>query len=250
MVTRSLEQAGAISQRFSDLGAEVISVPSIRIEPPTDRQGLIDVLLELNSYDWFVFTSPNGVNTFFSYFFKRFKDMRDIGGARIAAVGPATAEALKNLHLQVDIVPKEALASSLAKAFAQFESIENLRICLLRAEKANPELPKTLEALGAIVDDIACYRTVAEVEDPTGEAASLIERGADWVTFTSGSTVVHFNQRFDLVALKAKFPQMRLASIGPETTKALSALGLKPDLEAKEHTADGLLKALLAAEQK
>ncbi len=250
VVTRATEQAGTLAQRFLDLGAEVLSVPTIKMEPPTDRQGLVDALLELNSYDWLVFTSPNGVNTFFGYFFKRFQDLRDLGGARIAAVGPGTAEALRALHLQVDVVPREALAASLPKALTSFESIENLKICLLRAEVANPELPRDLEKEGAIVDDIACYKTVAETQDVTGAAAALAESGADWVTFTSGSTVSHFHQRFDLPALAAKFPSMRLASIGPETTKAIRKLGLSPAIEAKEHTVDGLVRTLLDAETK
>ena len=137
----------------------------------------MDALLALNAYDWLVFTSPNGVTKFFEYFFRRFHDMRDLGGARIAAVGPATANKLKELHLQVDLMPDEALAAKIAKAFAKFESIENLKICLLRAEVANRELPEALEALGAIVDDVACYQTVPETEDATGAAASLLRSG-------------------------------------------------------------------------
>ena len=213
--------------------------------PPTGREALVDALLELNSYDWLVFTSPNGVTTFFEYFFRRFQDMRDIGGARIAAVGPATAAKLKELHLQVDLMPDEALAAKIAEAFAKFETIENLKICLLRAEVANPELPEALEELGAIVDDIACYKTVPETEDLAGAAARLLEGGADWITFTSSSTVEHFHARFDLPALLKKFPQLKTATIGPETSKALAALEIKPIIEAKEHTIDGLVKALL-----
>ena len=114
---------------------------------------------------------------------------------------------------------------------------------------ANPELPAALEALGAIVDDVACYQTVPETEDSTGAAASLLEQGADWVAFTSGSTVVHFHARFDLPALLQKFPQLKTAAIGPETSKALAALGLQPTLEAKQHTIDGLVAALLAAQK-
>ena len=98
---------------------------------------------------------------------------------------------------------------------------------------------------GAIVDDIAIYRTVAETEDRTGAAARLLAEGADWVTFTSGSTVEHFHARFDLPKLVKQFPQLKLASIGPETSKAITALGLKPTIEAKEHTTDGLIAALL-----
>src|SRR5437016_5958038 len=182
VVTRTREQASQLSRQLLERGAEVLEIPTIKIEPPTHRDEIVDALLELNAYDWLVFTSPNGVTTFFEYFFKRFHDMRDIGGARIAAVGPATANKLKELHLQVDLMPDEALAANIAETFAEFESIENLKICLLRAEVASRELPDALEALGAIVDDIGCYRTVPETEDPMGTAAKLLEGGADWVT--------------------------------------------------------------------
>ena len=132
----------------------------------TDRRAeLADAMLELNSYDWLVFTSPNGVDEFFDIFFKAFEDLRDIGGVRIAAVGPATAAKLKELHLKVDLMPDEYVAAKIAEAMAEHESIENLKILLLRAEVANPELPDGLEAMGAIVDDIACYKTVPETED-------------------------------------------------------------------------------------
>jgi len=247
VVTRSREQAAQLSHQLIDLGADVLEVPTIKIEPPERKEGIVDALLELNSYDWLVFTSPNGVSSFFEYFFRQFHDMRDIGGCRIAAVGPATASKLKELHLQVDLMPDEALASSIAEAFAEFESIDNLKICLLRAEVATPGLPAALEAMGAIVDDIPCYRTVPETEDASGAAAKLLNAGADWITFTSASTVEHFHARFDLPALLKKFPQIKLASIGPETSKALLALNLKVDLEAKQHTSDGLIKGLLTA---
>lgn len=249
VVTRAREQAGQLARALSELGAEVLEVPTIKIEPPTRREDIVDALLELNSYDWLVFTSPNGVTTFFDYFFRQFHDMRDIGGCRIAAVGPATARKLKELHLQVDLMPDEALGSSVAKAFAEYESIENLKICLLRAEVANRELAAALEEMGAIVDDIACYRTVPETQDPSGAVDRLLEKGADWITFTSASTVEHFHARFDLPVMLKKFPEMKLASIGPETSKALLALKLKPHLEAKLHTSEGLVEALRAAVQ-
>ena len=170
-------------------------------------------LLELNSYDWLVFTSANGVTAFFDIFFRRFQDLRDIGGARIAAVGPATAAKLRELHLQVDLMPEEFIGKKIAAAFQKYQHIENVKMCLLRAEVANPELPDALEELGAIVDDIAIYKTVAETEDRTGAAAKLLEHGADWITFTSSSTVEHFHARFDLPKLLKKFPQMKLAFV-------------------------------------
>jgi len=247
VVTRSRDQAEGMARSLADLGAEVISIPAIKIEAPSQKQDLIDALLELNSYDWLVFTSPNGVRAFFGYFFKQFNDLRDLGGARIAAIGPGTAQALKDLHLQVDLMPDEALGMAVAAAFEKYQSVENLKICILRAEVANPELPRALESLGAIVDDVACYKTVADTDDLSGAAAQLAETGADWITFTSASTVVHFNRRFDLPVLVRKFPGIRLATIGPETTKALAELGLQPHVEAKEHTIDGLVEAILKA---
>jgi len=247
VVTRRSEQAGSFAQRLTELGADVLEVPTIKITRPKETDAIVDALLGLNAYDWLVFTSVNGVTAFFDIFFRRFQDMRDIGGVRIAAVGPATAAKLRELHLQVDLTPDEFTGKKIAAAFAKFQSIENLKMCLLRAEVANPDLPKALEELGAIVDDIAIYKTVAETEDPAGAGAAMLESGADWITFTSGSTVEHFHARFDLPKLLKKFPQMKLASIGPETSKAIRALGLEPALEAKAHTTEGLLAALLKA---
>lgn len=250
VVTRAREQAGPLARLLGDLGAEVLEIPTIKIVPSDRKQDIVDTLLELNAYDWLVFTSPNGVTAFFDLFFKRFQDLRDLGGARLAAIGPATAVKLKELHLQVDLMPDEALASKIARAFQKFESIENLKICLLRAEVANVELPGALEELGAIVDDIAVYKTVPESEDPAGAALKLRETGADWMTFTSASTVEHFHARFDLPGLLRKFPSMKTVSIGPETSEALRALGTQPTLEARKHTVEGLVEALLSARER
>jgi len=245
VVTRTREQASQLSRQLLELGAEVLEIPTIKIVPPDEKQDLIDAILELNAYDWLIFTSPNGVTTFFDYFFKTFDDLRDIGGVRIAAIGPGTAAKLRELHLKVDLMPEEYLTKKIVSAFQGYESIDNLRMCLLRAQVANQELPKSLEEHGAIVDDIACYKTVPETEDRNGAAARLLEVGADWITFTSSSTVENFHARFDLPKLLQQFPKIQLASIGPETSKALTALGLKPAVEAKEHTIAGLVTALM-----
>jgi uroporphyrinogen III methyltransferase / synthase len=250
VVTRRSEQAGSFAQRLAELGADVLKVPTIKIVTPIEKDAIVDCLLELNSYDWLVFTSANGVTSFFDIFFRRFQDLRDIGGARIAAVGPKTAAKLRELHLQVDLQPEEFTARKIAEAFKKYQDIENVKMCLLRAEVANRDLPDALAEMGAIVDDIAIYKTVPETEDPSGTSADLLEHGADWVTFTSGSTVEFFHARFDLPKLLKKFPQMKLASIGPETSNAISTLSLKPALEAKEHTTDGLISELLRAVKK
>jgi len=247
VVTRTRDQASQLTRQLLERGAEVLEIPMIKIVPPKNAAPLLEALSGLNSYDWFVFTSPNGVTSFFDHFFKKFQDLRDVGGVRIAAIGPATAAKLKELHLQVDLMPQEYLATKIAGALAEYQSIENLRLLLLRAEVANPELPKLLEEMGAIVDDVPCYQTVTETGDPTGGTAKLLEDGTDWITFTSSSTVESFHKRFDLPGLCSKFPQIKTVSIGPETSKALTVLGLKPTVEAKAHTIDGVVAGLESA---
>ena len=244
VVTRTRDQASQLSRQLAELGAEVLEIPTIRIAPPRSREALTEALGGLSAYDWLVFTSPNGVSSFFEYFFKKFPDIRDLGPLRIAAVGPATAAKVREFRLQVDLMPEEFVATRIVDALAAYESIENLRILLLRAEVATPDLPRLLEDKGAIVDDVPCYQTVPETEDRNGAAARMLEEGADWITFTSSSTVEHFHARFNLPALIKQFPKIKTASIGPETSKTLAALGIRPDAEAKPHTIEGLVAAI------
>lgn len=248
VVTRTRTQASALSARLSEHGADVLEIPTIKIVEPDDREALRDGLLGLGSYQWLVFTSPNGVERFFYYFFKGFEDLRDLGGCRIAAVGPATAVKLKAMHLKVDLMPATYTAEGVAAAFRDSEefTIENENIALCRAQVANPELPRELESLGAIVDDIPVYKTIPETEDHNGAVARLEAEGAHWITFTSSSTVEHFDVRFGLAETLERH-KSRVLSIGPETTKALEQLGVKPDVEAQPHTIDGMVDALIAA---
>ena len=247
VVTRTREQASQLSRQLIDLGAEVLEIPTIKLQLPDERVALVEALQGIGEYNWLVFTSPNGVTSFFEHFFKAYDDVRALGNIRIAAVGPATAAKLKELHLRVDVMPEEYVTKKIAAAFRKFESVENLRVLIARAQVASPELPKTLEDMGAIVDDVAVYKTVPETEDRTGAAAKLIEDGADWITFTSSSTVENFHDRFDLPKLLQKFPKTRLASIGPETSKTITSLGLTPAIEAQPHTIDGLVASLMTA---
>jgi uroporphyrinogen III methyltransferase/synthase len=250
VVTRTRDQASQLGHDLQELGAEILEIPTIRIEPPENKSDLMEAMLALGEYDWIVFTSPNGVTAFFQYFLKGFDDIRALGNVRFAAVGPATAAKLKELHLRVDAMPEDYLAAKIAEAISKFESIENVRILLMRAEVANPELPGALEELGAIVDDVACYRTVAEEADPTGAAARFKEKGADWLTFTSSSTVENFHKRFDLPKAKSQFPNLKIASIGPETSKTLRRLGIEPTVEARDHTLPGLIRAMREGSEK
>ena len=245
VVTRNLREAGKLSEQLRELGAEVLEIPTIKILPPTRNEPLIEAITGIGSYDWIIFTSANGVEHFFDYFFKAFRDVRDLGSVRFAAVGPATAKKLREFHLNIDLMPKTYTAAATAKAMLAAQNVENISVLLARAESANPELPRLLEDKGAIVDDIAFYKTEPETADRNGAADDFEENSADWITFASSSAVRNFDARFGLAKRCADNPKLKLASIGPETTKALKELGLKPTAKAKEHTIDGLAAALL-----
>ena len=192
VVTRTRKQASVLSGKLRALGAHVIELPTIRIEPPSDLREFAELVQDAHIYDWIVFTSANGVDGFFDIFFKLYDDAREIGGARIAAIGPATAQRVKDFHLHVDLQPKEFVAEEIVREFKKQGSVENLKILLVRAEKARDVLPKGLSALGAIVDEAFAYRTVPETRDISGARRQLAKDGADLITFTSSSTVENF----------------------------------------------------------
>jgi uroporphyrinogen III methyltransferase/synthase len=239
VVTRTRFQAGVLSEQLRALGADVIELPTIRIEPPSDLRAFAELVQDAHAYDWIVFTSPNGVTAFFDLFYKLYDDAREIGGARIAAIGPATAQRIKDFHLKVDLQPEEFVAESIVREFRKQGGVENLRILLARAEKARDLLPKELSALGAIVDEGFAYRTVPETRDDSGARRRLLEEGADLITFTSSSTVENF------LALGLPWPaRMQVASIGPVTSKTARDLGLAVAVEARRHDIPGLVDAV------
>ena len=242
VVTRTRKQAGALSGQLRALGADVLELPTIRIEPPSDLREFAELVQDAHSYDWIVFTSPNGVEAFFEMFFKLYQDARDIGGVKIAAIGPATAQRVRDFHLNVDLQPDEFVAEAVVREFRQVGGIENLRILIARAERARDVLPKELSALGAIVDEGFAYRTVPETRDITGARRRFVEEGADLITFTSSSTVENF------LALGLPWPKgMMIASIGPVTSKTVRDAGRKVDVEARDHDIDGLVEAIQLA---
>ncbi|MGI8957580.1 MAG: uroporphyrinogen-III C-methyltransferase [Chthoniobacterales bacterium] len=239
VVTRSRKQAGALSEQLRDLGAEAIELPTIRIEPPSDLRAFAELVQDAHGYDWIVFTSPNGVTAFFEMFYKLYDDARDIGGARIAAIGPATAQRVREFHLKVDLQPDEFVAEAVVREFKKGGDIENLRILIARAEEARDLLPRELGALGAIVDVAVAYRTVAETSDRTEARSRLVAEGADMITFTSSSTVENF------LALGLPWPAgMKVASIGPITSKTARDRGLTIAVEATRHDIPGLVEAI------
>lgn len=239
VVTRTRKQAGALSSRLRQLGADVFELPTIRIEPPKDLKEFGLLVADAHTYEWLVFTSPNGVDAFFEMFFRIYKDVREIGGCRIAAIGPATAARVQNYHLQVDLQPEEYVAEGVIKAFQAEGSVENLKILIARAEQARDVLPIELTKLGAIVDVAVAYRTVAEKEDVSGGQARLRAEGADLITFTSSSTAENFQN------LGIPLPAgCQTASIGPITSETMRNLGMAVNVEAKTHDIPGLVDAI------
>jgi len=237
VVTRTRQQAGELSKQLSQLGADVIEVPTIKIEPPTNLKEFGQLVLDCHTYDWLIFTSPNGVDHFFEMFYKLFDDARSIGGVKIAAIGPGTAEKIKSYHLAVDLIPEKFVAEGLVKAFENVD-VENQTLLWVRAEDAREVITNQLTGRGAIVDEAIAYRTVPE--DQNHDAiVRFKEEGADVITFTSASTVDHF---FDL---KLPLPEgVKLASIGPVTSQALKKHNASVDIEAKEHSIAGLVNAI------
>jgi uroporphyrinogen III methyltransferase / synthase len=231
-VTRARAQASGLAARLLRLGAAVVQTPAIRIEPREVE------LPELAGYDLVCFTSPNGVRLFFAALRG---DARSLAGARVAAIGPGTASALREHGIEADVVPERFVAEGLLEALSEASGdAPPQRALIARAAEARDTLPEGLRAMGADVDLVALYDTVAE---PLSDAAMQALDRATYITFTSSSTV-----RFLLEALAARSLPLgaRLVSIGPVTSETLRAHGLEPDVEAERHDVDGLVDALVA----
>jgi uroporphyrinogen III methyltransferase/synthase len=240
VVTRTREQAGVLSRQLADLGADVVEMPTIRIEDPTNRREFAAAVTHAHEYDWLVFTSPNGVKRFFDAFFSIHKDARCLGNPRIAVIGEGTAKAVREYRFDVDLVPEKFVAEGLVEAF-ETESIENLTMLWVKAEETRDVVGKGLTAMGAIVDECVAYRTVPETDDPTGAVEKFRSDGADLVTFTSSSTVENF------IKLGLPWPEgCGAASIGPVTSETLRKHGIEPVLEAEQHDIPGLVEAIQA----
>ncbi|MFZ0089856.1 MAG: uroporphyrinogen-III C-methyltransferase [Solirubrobacteraceae bacterium] len=228
-VTRARAQASGLAARLTGLGATAIEAPAIRIVP------IAGPAPDLGRYDLVCLTSPNGVRALFDRLHEAGRDARAFGGLRIAAIGPGTAAALRDHGLIADVVPERFVAEGLVEALAD---VPVARALVARAAEARDVLPDALRARGAEVDVVALYETVAE---PLTDAQRDAVAGADYVTFTSSSTV-----RFFLDAIgDGLSASTRLVSIGPVTSETLRERGREPDIEAGRHDIDGLVQALV-----
>ncbi len=237
VVSRARAQASGLAARLAELGAAVVELPLIRIEPRIDSDQVRAAVDSIDQYAVLCMTSPNGVRQLFAALAIAGLDARALGATTIAAIGPGTAAALAERGILADVIPERFLAEALIESLAAVK-LEGRRVLFAAAAGAREVLPDALRERGATVDVISLYETVRE--DPSPEALEAA-RDADYITFTSASTVDSF-----LAAFGEDPPQKaRLISIGPITTEALRNAGLEVAAQAERHDIDGLLEALL-----
>jgi uroporphyrinogen III methyltransferase/synthase len=244
-ITRAKGQADALASKLTALGAEAIELPTIEIGPAADYAPLDRAIANLASYDWLIFTSVNGVNCFLDRLDRSTADLRALR-AKICAIGPATRAAIEALHLKVDLMGKEYVAEGLLEAFRD-RDLTGKRVLLPRAAVARDLVPVELTKRGATVEVVEAYRTV--IPESAASRAREIFGGAHpphWITFTSASTVQNFAAAAGVDLLRG----VRVASIGPITTKAARDLGIEVTAEAREYTIDGLVDAVLTSAAK
>jgi uroporphyrinogen III methyltransferase/synthase len=244
VVTRAREQASDLVKRLSDLGAECLECPTIKVSPPQDVKPLDRAMENLSSYDWLIFTSVNGVNFFFERLFQKNKDVRALKDIHTAVIGPATEKKLFDFGLKSDIVPESYRAESVVKAFAG-KDVTGRKILLPRAKEARPVLPLELKKMGAVVDEVTAYCTHAVKDNTDVLSARLKERSIDMITFTSSSTVKNFRALFPNEDLKDLMRGVIIASIGPVTADTARDLGFDVHIIAESYTIPGLCQAIL-----
>jgi len=250
LVSRAQQQAGALSSALNELGCQVIEIPFIEICKPRSYQPLDAALRNLATYDWLILTSVNGVEALFRRMRRKRLDKSVLAGLKIAAIGPATKEAIEQHGLEVTITPKEYIAESVVAAL--HGEVKGKRLLLVRAKVARDVIPRELHRAGAQVDVVEAYETVVPKSSQGLLRAVLSsENRPHVITFTSSSTVRNFVRLLGLrgarVALKRSTPYdgVHTASIGPVTSATLREFGLPVDIEAKEYTIPGLVKAIV-----
>jgi uroporphyrinogen III methyltransferase/synthase len=236
VVTRARAQASGLARRLADLGAAVVEAPAIRVAPRPAAE--VDARLrEIEDYALVCLTSPNGAALLMDSLERAGGDARSLARATVAAIGPGTAAALLRRGIRADVVPERSVAEALVEALEPV-AVEGRRVLVARASDARDVLPDALAGRGAHVDVVALYDTVAE---PLGADALAAAERADYVTFTSSSTVRYFMSGVD-----GHFPPAaRVVSIGPVTSATAREHGLEVHVEAARHDVDGVVEALL-----
>ena len=245
LVGRARHQAGALSSGLRELGAQVIEIPFIKIRHPRSYKPLDSALKNIAKYDWLILTSVNGVAAFWERANKNQVTRRHLQHLKIAAIGPATKKAMESHGLKVHVVPKEYVAESVVKSLRR--RVAGKRVLLARAKVARDVIPRELRKLATEVDVVEAYETVIPRPSRARVRAMFVntKRRPDIVTFTSSSTVRNFVQLAGRQVWRG-CPRPLTASIGPVTSATLRELGLGVDIEARQYTMQGLVKAVVA----
>ena len=242
LVTRPIDQAGPLKSSLEELGADILLQPAIEISDPPDWQPVDTAIARLSSFDWLVFSSSNGVRMLLERLFAQGQDLRALAGAKLAAIGPGTENALAEWKLRADLVPPEYRAEALATALA--DQAAGKKFLLLRASRGREVLAEQLTAAGAEVEQVVVYSST-DIERPNDEVRQSLAAGQlDWVTVTSSAIARSLAKLFGEDLHRA-----RLASISPITSGDLRKLGFEPAAEAREYTMDGVVAAIVEAER-
>ncbi len=251
LVGRARHQASALSSVLQKLGAEVLEIPFIEIRKPGSYKPLNAAIKNLGEYDWLILTSVNGVDAFWDHLRKLRLSKRVLKHLKVAAIGPATKKAIEQRGIPVDVVPREYVAESVVEALR--DKVDGSRVLLARAKVARDVIPRELRKLGAKVDVVEAYETVIPASSRKRLRATLRDpkQRPTVITFTSSSTVRNF---LALLATRGRgrprhtdFQGIKFASIGPVTSSTLRELSLPVDIEAREFTIPGLVKAIAAS---
>ncbi len=243
VVTRARAQASALSSLLSESGAFVYEFPTIETVPIRDYDKIDSAISRLNSYDWIIFTSVNGVKFFLKRMFQKGFDIRDLKGLKVCAIGPATRHALEEMHIRVDVIPSEYRAEAVVEAMKN-QGIEGMRILLPRAKVARDVIPEELSKNGAVVDVVEVYETVM----PEGKKSDLLrafqEGRIHMITFTSSSTVENFHSMFSSDEIQPWKEKVPVACIGPITAKKADEMGFRVEVVAEKFTIPSLVDAI------
>jgi uroporphyrinogen III methyltransferase/synthase len=248
VVTRALAQAGELSAKLEGLGAVVLEFPTIEILPPGDFEPLDAAIRDLDSFSWLIFTSVNGVESFVRRLAHNGLDLRAVPrNARVAAIGPATAQRIRGLGLRVDVVPREFRAEALIEAVTgdSLAGLAGQKILIPRARVAREILPERLREAGAEVVVPPAYESVPSLEKRDELAKRLRDDEVACVTFTASSTVENFVRAFGAKEAARLLAETRVACIGPITAGTARKHGIRVDARAREYTIDGLIEAVV-----
>jgi uroporphyrinogen III methyltransferase / synthase len=243
LVTRPAHQSESLVERLSELGANVMIQPAIEIGPPADWSAADSAIEQLGSFDWLVFSSSNGVHYFLERLHHHGRDMRALGGVKLAAIGPGTAEALAGYHLRADLQPREYRAEALAESL--LPAAVGKRVLLLRASRGREVLAETLSAAGVEVRQAVVYESCDVMQAVADAVEALRDGRIDWITVTSSAIA-----RSLVKLLGDDLRRAKLAAISPLTAGALAEAGYNAATVATTYTTAGLIDAILAAEEK